>query len=186
MRTRGAGEAALLLLDAVALLGSEQVEYAVIGAMAAAVHGVIRASVDADVVLSVPPADLGRFEPSFVAAGFQTTVRRGDANDPIAAMLSLTDGYGNRVDLIVGLRGLEAAAFARVIAVPFQGTLLKVIGREDFVAMKTFAGGPQDLADARSAIRAASGALDLALTRRLAVRYGPAAVAALEALLLEG
>ncbi|MGH8304676.1 MAG: hypothetical protein ACRETG_03620, partial [Steroidobacteraceae bacterium] len=38
---------------------------------------------------------------------------------------------------------------------------LRVIGREDFIAMKTFAGDPKDLADARSAIRVAGDALDL-------------------------
>ena len=48
MRTKGPGEAALLLLDVVALLRIEKIDYAVIGAMAASVHGVVRASIDAD------------------------------------------------------------------------------------------------------------------------------------------
>jgi hypothetical protein len=51
VRTRGAGEAVLLLLDVVELLGSERIDYAVIGAMVASVHGIARASVAADVVL---------------------------------------------------------------------------------------------------------------------------------------
>ena len=185
MRTRGAGEAALLLLDVVDLLGSERIDYAVIGAMAASVHGLVRASVDADVVLSLPSSALGRLERSFAAAGFHTELRRGDAEDPIAAMLLLTDRYDNRVDLLVGLRGLESEAFARTVAVPFQGGTLRVIGREDFIAMKVFAGGPQDIVDARHAIAAASGTLDLPLLRRLGSRYGHAAAAALEALLAE-
>jgi len=51
--------------------------------------------------------------------------------------------------------------------------------------MKAFAGGPQDLADARNVLAAAADALDLPLVRRLAARYGHAAAAALEALLAE-
>ena len=44
MRTTAPGQSALLLLDAVALLVDEKVDYAVVGAMAASVHGVVRAS----------------------------------------------------------------------------------------------------------------------------------------------
>jgi hypothetical protein len=43
----------LLLLDAITVLLAEDIEYAVIGAMAASVHGVIRASLDADAILSL-------------------------------------------------------------------------------------------------------------------------------------
>jgi tetrahydromethanopterin S-methyltransferase subunit C len=53
MRTRGPGESALLLLDALAVVTSERVTYAVIGAMAASVHGVVRASMDADVIMAM-------------------------------------------------------------------------------------------------------------------------------------
>jgi hypothetical protein len=53
MRTNRSGESALLLLDVVELLAREKIEYAVIGALAASVHGAVRASMDADVVLSV-------------------------------------------------------------------------------------------------------------------------------------
>jgi hypothetical protein len=172
MRTRRAGESALLLLDAIEVLARESVEYAVIGAMAASVHGVLRASMDADAVLSVTTQELGRLEERFKAAGFGTSLRRGDLDDPIAAVLALTDAFGNRVDLLVGLRGLENAAFQRAIDVPFQGTVLRVVGVEDFVAMKVFAGGPQDIADARYALAAAKDAIDLDLLTRLAARYG--------------
>ncbi len=51
MRTRASGESTLLLVDAVQVLRAAQVDYAIIGAMAASVHGVIRASRDADALL---------------------------------------------------------------------------------------------------------------------------------------
>jgi hypothetical protein len=180
VRTKGPGESALLLLDAVALLTDEGVSYAVIGAMAAAVHGVVRASIDADVVLSADAARLRQLEKRFLAAGFQTQLRQGDCEDPVPAVLALGDPHRNRVDLLAGLRGLEPAAFSRALTVPFQGETLRVIAREDFVAMKVFAGGPTDLTDARAAIRIAGESLDLVLLRRLAQHYGRSTLEALE------
>jgi hypothetical protein len=55
-----------LLLDVAALLNSEAIDYAVIGAMAASVHGLIRASIDADAVLFLALLPLLRR----LAAGF--------------------------------------------------------------------------------------------------------------------
>ena len=94
MRTSRAGESALLLLDVVDRLVAEKIQYAVIGALAASVHGAVRASLD-----------------------------------------------------------LDPQAFSRVVEVPFQGSTLRFIGREDLIAMKAFAGAPTDLADAARAIR---------------------------------
>lgn len=60
----------------------------------------------------------------------------------------MSDAFGSRVDVLVGLRGLDAQAFSRTLQVPFHGSTLDFIGREDFIAMKVFAGGPIDLQDA--------------------------------------
>lgn len=183
MRTRGAGESALLLLDAVAVLRKRHVDYAVIGALAASIHGVVRASLDADAVVSLSAHAAADLEREFSAAGFATSLRRGDADDPIPALLALSDAHQNRVDLLIGLRGLEPAAFSRVIEVPFQGEVLRIIGREDFIAMKVFAGGPQHPIDARRAIEAGADALDVSLLRRLASGFGTQASRALARIL---
>ena len=183
MRSTGVGQSALLLLDAIAVFTSARVDYAVIGAMAASIYGVVRASIDADAVLSLGPQKQSDLERIFRTAGFQTELRLGDADDPIPAVLQLTDRFENRVDLLLGLRGLEADAFARAMQVQFQGVALRVIGREDFIAMKLFAGGQQDMSDANSAFTAAGGHLDLALLRRLTQRYGRAASDSLQRLL---
>ena len=65
----------------------------------------------------------------------------------------MSDRHDNRVDLLSGLRGLDRLALSRSITVPFLGGSLRVIGREDFIAMKCFAGGPQDIADAVQALK---------------------------------
>lgn len=183
MKTNAPGQSALLLLDVAAVLRKEKVEYAVIGAMAAAVHGAIRATTDADALASVSVSRLTQLEKSFRRAKFDTELRRGDSDDPIPALLALADRHGNRVDLLSGLRGLDPEVFSRAITVPFQGGSIQVIGREDFIAMKCFAGGPQDVADARLALRTDETPVDLDLLRRVTRRFGRAAADVLEQVL---
>ena len=183
MRTSRSGESALLLIDVVDSLVTQNLEYAVIGALAASVHGAVRASMDADVLLSIDSQEIKNLESLFEAAGLRTELTRGDFADPIPGLLKVSDSFGNRVDLLLGLRGMEPQAFSRLVEIPFQGTTLKFIGREDFIAMKVFAGGPMDLLDATRAISAGRTSLDFDLMRRLAKRYGRDASEALERLL---
>jgi hypothetical protein len=180
MRTQRAGQSALLLLDAIAVLKEEGIEYAVIGAMAASVHGSVRASADADALLSVTVPKLMTLSRAFEKAGFETELRRGDEEDPIPALLEVSDIYGNRVDLLGGLRGLDPQAFSRAVDVPFSNGNLRVIGREDFIAMKCFAGGPQDIVDARVALNSAQAPIDFDLLRRVTCRFGRVAADVLE------
>jgi predicted nucleotidyltransferase len=86
------------------------------------------------------------------------------------------------VELLVGLRGLDPDAFSRTIEVPFQGETLRMIGLEDFIAMKCYAGGPQDIADAQAALNRRDITIDLDLLRRLTRRFGRAAADVLEGL----
>jgi predicted nucleotidyltransferase len=98
-------------------------------------------------------------------------------------MLALSDGFANRVDLLVGIRGFDPSAFSRTIEVEFDGEPLRFVGLEDFVAMKIFAGGPQDIADARNVLEAASEPAKAELLRQLAGRYGPDTVRSMESVL---
>jgi hypothetical protein len=170
-------------LDVVEILARENIPYAVIGALAASVHGAVRASMDADLLLFAGVQAADGLHDAFQDAGFLTQLTRGDLEDPIPGLLRLHDSHGNRVDLLLGLRGMDPAAVSRVIEVPFQGASLAFIGREDFIAMKVFAGGPLDLVDAARAVAAAGTSLDLELLRQLARRYGREAGETLERLL---
>jgi hypothetical protein len=183
MRTERAGQSALLFLDVAELLTRENVEYLIIGAFALSVHGLVRASSDVDALLHVSYSRLARISKVFEAAGFEVTIRRGDDEDPILNMLVLSDSYGNRVELLGGLRGLDPLSFSRAVEVPFYGVNLRVAGREDFIAMKCFAGSPQDLADARDAFEGAQGPVDVDLLRAVTRRFGRAAADRLEEIL---
>jgi hypothetical protein len=183
MRATKPGQSALLLLDAVEILHREEVDYLVIGAFALSVHGPTRASLDADALLKVSAAKITKLRKVFEDVGLDAELRHGDPSDPIPAMIVLTDLHGNRVDLLGGLRGLDPKAFSRAIEVPFLGLNLSIVGREDFIAMKCFAGGPQDLLDAKSAYREAEGPVDVDLMRRMARRFGRDAADRLEEIL---
>ena len=181
MRTSRLGQSPLLLLDVIQILKREDVEYAVIGALAAAVYGAIRASVDADALVSLTVSKLSSLAHVFKKQGFTVEFRRGDAEDPIPAMLAVSDKHQNRVDLLGGLRGLDPQALSRTLDVPFNGETIRVVSREDFIAMKCFAGGPQDISDARIALKTAE-QLDLDLLRKVTRRFGRPAADALELL----
>jgi hypothetical protein len=98
-------------------------------------------------------------------------------------MLILHDGYNNHVDILGGLRGMDPAVFSRTVDVPFMGVNLRIVGREDFIAMKCFAGGPQDILDAQSAFDSAQGPVDLDLLRAVTRRLGRDAADKLEQVL---
>ena len=183
MRTDAAGQSPLLMIDVAELLSARGIPYAVIGAMAAAVHGVVRASLDADAVISAHLATGRELQREFAEKGYGATLRIGDADDPIPALLEVTDPFANRVDLLIGLRGMDPAAMERASEVTLSGFTLKVIGREDFVAMKAHAGGPVDLADARAVIQVDPAGLDRELVLRLAAGFGKEAVRQVNSLL---
>jgi len=166
MRTDAAGQSALLMVDVAEVLAARGIPYAVIGAMAAAVHGVVRASLDADALLGTQVSVARELRQDFTAKGYTADLRIGDADDPIPALLEVTDPFGNRVDLLVSLRGLDAAAMDRASVVTLSGFPLRVIGREDFVAMKAHAGGPGDMDRAR-----ASATECVTMTPNFSIRY---------------
>ena len=183
MRTQHAGQSALLFLDVVEILQREKVDYAVIGAFALSVHGMVRATMDVDALVFAPPKQLANLRAAFDSAGFLTELRRGDPDDPIPAMLVLRDNYDNQVELLGGLRGMDPEVFSRTVEVPLMGVSLRFVGREDFIALKCFAGGPQDIVDARSAYRSAQGPVDLDLLRTVTRRFGRDAADKLEEVL---
>jgi predicted nucleotidyltransferase len=171
------------MADIAGLLASRGVRYAVIGAMAAAVHGVLRASLDADAVVALQVREGQALRQALLQEGYDVALRTGDPDDPIPGLLEIEDRHGNRVDLLLGLRGMDPELMGRTRKVTLADATLEIVGREDLIAMKAFAGGPVDLADARAVIELDRESLDLALLRRLASRYGRDAAQALEHLL---
>ena len=185
MRTSKGGQSALLLLDVVEILRREKVDYAVIGAFALAVLGVVRATTDVDALLSTKPGRLAKLAKPFKRAGFGTELRTAEPDDPVSGMLVVSDEFGNHVELLGGLRNMDPQIFSRTLEVTFRDQTLRIVGREDFIAMKCFAGSAQDLLDARSAYQAAPGPIDLDLLRTVTRRFGREAADRLEEILAQ-
>jgi predicted nucleotidyltransferase len=183
MRSSAPGQSALLMLDVADVLATKRIRYAVVGAMAAAVHGVVRASLDADAVVALHASEARDLRQAFLHAGYEAELRIGDVGDPIPALLDVRDQHGNRVDLLIGLRGMDPEAMNRTRQVELAGSTLEIVGREDFIAMKAFAGGPVDLADARAVMDMDRSSVDLELLRRLAQRFGRDTLQVVDALL---
>jgi predicted nucleotidyltransferase len=171
------------MADVAEFLSVRGVRYAVIGAMAAAVHGVVRASLDADAVVALQAREAHALRESLIDEGYDTALRTGDIDDPIPGLLEIKDRHGNRVDLLLGLRGMDPELLNRTRQVRLAEAVLEIVGREDFIALKAFAGGPVDLADARAVIELDRESLDVDLLRRVAQRFGRDTLTAVEILI---
>lgn len=188
MRAAGPGQSALLALDVIDVLNRQCTPYAIIGAFAASFYGVVRASMDVDIVIAsrYGQADLQALTDGFHKAGLKTTHRTGGRRDPVGAVLNVSDPFGNRVDLLMAVRGMSEAIFTRAVETAFMKTPIRVVGLEDFIAMKLFAGSTQDVADAAGALTVSGARLRQPLLRELAAAYGKEALQRLDALLRRG
>jgi len=185
MRAKGPGQSALLLLDVIDVLNLLHVSYAIVGAFAASFYGVVRASMDADAVISFQHSQAGikRLLEELRSVGLTITYRKGDVNDPIGAVVNAEDRFHNRVDLLMDIRNMTAAVFSRTIEAEFMNVRIRVIGAEDFIAMKIFAGSPKDLRDVAGVLRVSSDRINLTLLRELVRPYGKKALHELDSLL---
>lgn len=185
MRAAGPGQSVLLLLDVIAVLKSLHVPYAIVGAVAASFHGVVRASLDADAVISLSSGRTGvsSLLDALHQAGLKGRYTKGDVRDPIGGAIAIEDRFHNRVDLLLKIRGMADAVFSRAVETAFMGERIRVISAEDFIVMKVFAGNTKDLSDAAGVLQVSAGRIDRALLKSLAQSYGKDTLRKLHALL---
>ena len=174
MKISGPGESSLLLLKIVKLLNKLNISYAVVGAFAASFYGLVRASLDADAVISVGQNEqrFNQLLSSFKKAALKVKIRRGDFQDPIRCVINIEDKFQNRVDLLIGIRGMKQDAFHRVKKTSFLHVSIKIISMEDFIAMKIFAGSAKDIQDAIGVLSVSGQKIDLNFLKKLTAQYG--------------
>ena len=186
MRTTAPGQSALLLLDVIEILEERHIAYAIIGAFAASFYGMVRASVDADAVISLHASqEAANLCKDLRVENLNVEYRRGDENDPIEAVINIQDGFQNRVDLLIGIRGTTQDVFVRAAETQFMGSSIKIVGREDFIALKIFAGSSKDIQDVIGVFNVSGQKIDLNLLKKLTTQYGTGCVKKLEGLLKE-
>lgn len=187
MRTTGPAQPAQFLLDVVDLLSELGIRYAVVGAFAAAYYGVPRATVDADTVVWLQGSGKSDRDVKnhLLARGCNVELKRGDIEDPILKSLVVKDKHENRMDILLGVRGMDPQARDRCVSGSLLGSSIRIIGAEDLIAMKMFAGGFQDLEDVRGILHVSGTLLNIELLRQIAARYSPEVTRRLEELLKE-
>ena len=185
MRAAGPGQSALVLLDVIEILKTFHVPYAIIGAFAASFHGVVRASLDADALISfhAGQTEITALINAIRKAGLKSRYRKGEARDPIGGVIAIEDRFHNRVDLLMKIRGMTDAVFSRTVEAEFMNERIRVIGVEDFIAMKVFAGSSKDVSDIVGVLRVSYDRVNVALLKQLVQPYGKDARRTLDSLL---
>jgi hypothetical protein len=174
MRTGGRGQSSLLLLDVVDVLNRMKIPHAVIGAYAVSFHGIVRASLDADVL--IPSRNTDSEKDSLLCAlsaeGLDVQYHRGDIEDPIHHVIRVKDPFANQVDILSGIRKMDEKVFDRTIPTVFGNSTLSIVSAEDLIAMKVFAGSPKDIYDVAGLLSILGGHLNRDLLTRIAGQYG--------------
>jgi len=139
---------ATLLARVVAVLDRAGAPHAVIGAAALAAHGVARSTFDLD-LLTGNQAVLDERLWSGLSADptVRVTLRRGDADDPLAGVVRVEASGERTIDIVVGRWTWQAEAVEAAVPIHVGSAPLRVVRPVDLILLKLYAGGLQDLSD---------------------------------------
>ncbi len=149
------------LFDAVSVLESRSVSYALIGGLAASLRGQPRVTADVDLVIAADIDAALEIAASLHATPFAPLF--DDVTEVIqrAFILPLRHRLTRvKVDIAIGLSGFERQAVSRATPEPLAGRLISIATVEDLVLMKTLAGRPQDDDDVQGMLAAAADCMD--------------------------
>lgn len=136
-----------LLAKVVAHLRARSIPHALIGAAAMAVRGVSRSTFDIDLLVTDRTTLLTSTWSALAEAGVAIELHVGDTEDPLAGVIRLEREA--RVDVVVGRGGWQKAVLARATLETFDSVTTPVVTVADLILLKLYAGGPQDMWDAR-------------------------------------
>lgn len=162
-------EAFQAALDA---LEEAHVEYAILGGIAANLHGLPRLTMDVDVLVRAPriawPGLLGRLEARGYAYGRQGGPARGQ-RDALEALArdGLTEMWrdGYRLDLLNVADPIHGEALGASRRTVFLSRSVPVIAPEHLILTKWIAGRPKDLLDVDAILAVQRERLDLSVIR---------------------
>jgi nucleotidyltransferase AbiEii toxin of type IV toxin-antitoxin system len=120
-----------------------------------AVHGVSRSTADVDLLTMDSRVLRLELWAPFEARGLEVRVYRGDADDPLAGTVRITEG-AQTVDIIVGRHAWQREAVAAAVSSPVGDFEVPVVRAADLILLKLHAGGPKDAWDVRSLLEAST------------------------------
>lgn len=131
----------------VSALEAAEIDYAVCGAIALAIHGVPRATRDIDVL--VRAADLDSLRAVAKQCGFTIEalpMTFASSGITVHRFSKLGPGQPLMLDVLLAEPPLDAV-FEDRISVPYEDGAISVVSRQGLVTLKLAAARPQDLAD---------------------------------------
>jgi hypothetical protein len=171
-------EATLAAAEAVlAVLREREADAVVIGAMALAVHGYPRDTVDLDLAVAVDPGVLRQVADSLVATGCRADLRDPDPDDPLGGVLDVL-APGAALVQVVNFSNPPAGGFPRLVQSALAsadalipGRPLKVVDAYHLIAFKLYAGGAKSELDIRELLERNPG-IEVKRLRALCRRLG--------------
>ena len=156
-----------LLARVAAHLESQRIAFVIIGASALATHGVSRATLDIDVLVT----DARTLDDRFWALdGVTVERRRGDDDDPLAGVVRLNAEGERDVDVVVGRATWQTMLLSQNLVIDLEGARVPVVDAPGLILLKLYAGGTQDLWDIEQLLAAGDrGALIAAADQRVGV-----------------
>jgi len=133
-----------LLAETVASLSCHDLRCAMIGAAAMAAHGVARATMDVDLLLTGHRTLVSPVWDQLRGSGVSVEVRRGDRDDPLVGVVRLRREGELPIDIIIGGASWQRRAVEDATAVDVLGATIPVASARDLILLKLFAGSPQD------------------------------------------
>ncbi len=133
------------LKQLIVALEAGQIDYALCGGVALAIHGAPRATQDIDILLR--PEDIGRLRDVARACGFTLEALPMDFASGVT-MQRFTKPLADPLMLdVLFATGPAASAWSSRLTAEFEGGIVRVVSREGLVSLKLAAGRPQDIAD---------------------------------------
>jgi hypothetical protein len=125
-----------------------EVEYVVIGGIAAVLHGVPRATFDLDILIRATPDNTQRLLAALLEAGLGTASLIS-ADELLANEITVFKDYV-RIDVQTSTPGLRFEdAWQNRETMEYQGQVFYVVSRKDLIASNRASGRKVDLEDAR-------------------------------------
>ena len=136
------------LSDLISAFNERGIEHAVCGGLAIAIHGVVRATVDID--LLIRPESLADAVDTAATLGYDirgTDISFKERAVEIRRVSKIDeDGEDLSLDLMLVTESFEGVWLSRE-SIDYSGNNLCVVSRDGLIEMKRLAGRPQDLAD---------------------------------------
>jgi hypothetical protein len=161
------------LIDAVELLQSRGIDYALIGGLAATLRGQPRVTAYVDLVIAADVEAALDILSSIEQTKFAPLFDRAEEVVEAAFILPLRHRHtGVKLDLSLGLSGFELQLISRAGRIVIENASIAVAQAEDLIVMKTLAGRPRDDQDVQGIVIAQGANLDWAYCLNVAAELG--------------